>query len=236
MGEARISRLCEPAEGPANMMKTNTRKLRDICDHIRAAFDAKDQAREQALALGREIIRNSADAIRAVHRQQLEQAEELLGKTASLVQKMKGCLKDHPDIYYSGFPQDAQKEYAEALLTMALIRGQEAPDPDEIGVDYSAYLGGLAEAVGEMRRHILDRLRREGGLWGEQMLQLMDEIYYQLVSFDYPQAISGGLKRSTDMMRGVLEKTRGDLTMVARQEQLEKALRELEQKLAEEEE
>jgi translin len=216
------------------MKEQTTKKLRDICDRIRSSFDAKDAAREQALPLAREIIRNSADAIRAVHRQQNDQASELLEKTAALVRKMRECLAEYPDVYFAGFLQDAQKEYAEAIVTVALIGGQEVPAPEEIGVDYVAYLGGLAEAVGEMRRHILDRLRLEGGgSWGEQIIGLMDEIYYQLVSFDYPQAISGGLKRSTDMMRGVLEKTRGDLTMAIQQEQLQKALRELERKLAE---
>lgn len=207
--------------------------LKDICAKIRAKFDLTDQARERALAVSREVIRRSATAIRAIHREEFDFAMETLKETTALVQEMNEALRDYPGIYYAGFAQDAQKEYAEALLTLAMVKRTALPDPDDIGVDYPAFLGGLSDAVGELRRHILDRIRHRDAT-GEEMLDLMDEVYYQLVAFDYPGAISGGLKRTVDVLRSILEKTRGDLTTAIRQQQLEDSLSRLERKLSEE--
>lgn len=209
--------------------------LQKICDKIRKAFDAKDEAREKGLTLSRNVIRNSANAIRAIHRGEFAQAEALVEQSAGMIQQAAKALREYPDVMYAGFVQDAQKEHAEALITMALIRGDPLPDPDRIKVDYAAYLNGMAESVGELRRHILDRVRREDSAWGEEMLATMDDIYYQLVSFDYPAAISGNLKRTTDVTRSILERTRGDLTSALRQFRLQRALRELERKAGEDE-
>jgi len=208
--------------------------LRTICAKIRQNFDLKDRARERALPASREVIRNSANAIRAIHREQFEAARAELAETGKLVKELTEGLQNHPDVYHAGFVQDAQKEYAEALLTLAMVTKAPLPDPDDIGVGYGPYLGGLAEAVGELRRHILDRMRHRDPTWGEDMLDIMDEVYYQLVSFDYPNAVSGGLKRLSDMLRSVLERTRGDLTNAIRQQQLEQALSRLEERLSEE--
>jgi len=210
--------------------------LQKNCDKIRKAFDAKDEAREKGLALSRAVIRNSANGIRAIHRGEFAQAENLAEQSAKMIQQVAKVLKDHPSVMYAGFVQDAQKEHAEALITLALIRGEPIPDPDRIKVEYAPYLGGLAEAVGELRRHILDRVRREDSDWGEEMLAAMDDIYYQLVSFDYPAAVSGNLKRTTDVTRSILERTRGDLTNALRQHRLQRALRELEHAAGEDEE
>ena len=208
--------------------------LRAICAKIRQSFDVKDRARERALPISREVIRNSANAIRAIHREEFDQAHRLIEETGRLVKEMNESLRDCPDVYWAGFVQDAQKEYAEARLTLAMVVKDPLPDPDDIGVGYGAYLGALAEAVGELRRHILDRMRHRDLTWGEEMLDMMDEVYYQLVSFDYPNAVSGGLKRLSDMLRSVLERTRGDLTNAIRQQQLEQALSELEQRISKE--
>jgi len=136
-------------------------------------------------------------------------------------------LKDHPDVYYAGFVHDAQKEHAEARQTYALIRGEPLPSPEHLGVGYAAYLNGLGEAVGELRRHGLDQMRHRDVAWSEGILETMDDIYYALVSFDYPTAISGGLKRTADVTRSLIERTRGDVTNAVRQQQLEKALADL---------
>lgn len=205
--------------------------LKDICAKIRSKFDLIDQAREQGLATSREVIRRSASAIRAIHRDKFDQAKAALEETTALVRAMNAALREHPEVYHAGFAQDAQKEYAEALLTMAMVQRTPLPDPDDIDVDYPAYLGGLADAVGELRRHILDRIRHRDASWGEEMLDMMDEVYYQLVAFDYPEAVSGGLKRTVDVLRSILERTRGDLTTAIRQQQLEEALGRLERRL-----
>ena len=211
-------------------------RLVQVCNKIRGDFDAKDAAREKALALSREVIRNSANAIRSVHRGEFDEARKLLAATGRMVAQARKALKPHPEIYSAGFAQDAQKEYAEARITLALVHREPVPDPDDLKVDYNAYLNGLAEAVGELRRHVLDEMRRAEPSWGEELLTAMDDIYYLLVSFDYPSAITGNLKRSTDVTRSIIEKTRGDLTNAQRQERLERAMRRMEKHIGAERE
>jgi translin len=207
--------------------------LQHIGDKIRVQFDAKDGAREQSLTLSREVIRNSANAIRAVHRQELDEALSLMEETARLLTRINEVLTEHLDVYWAGFVHDAQKEYAESRITYALITHTTLPDPDTLGVCYSAYLNGMGEAVGEMRRHILDQIRTKGAVLSENILLAMDDIYYLLVSMDYPAAISGGLRRTADVTRSIIERTRGDLTTALRSQQLEDAMGRLEEKLKE---
>lgn len=140
-------------------------------------------------------------------------------------------LRSHPDVLYAGFVQDAQKEYAEASTVFALITAAGLPDPDDLGVDYVPYLSGLGEAVGELRRYILDQLRHDRLAHCEEVLAIMENIYGVLVTMDYPDAMTGGLRRTTDAVRGILEKTRGDLTVALRQAHLETELREFERRL-----
>jgi translin len=135
-------------------------------------------------------------------------------------------------VLYAGFVQDAQKEYAEARLTYALVRGLPLAGPEELEVTWPAYLNGLGEAVGELRRYTLDKLRRGDLERGEGLIQAMDDIYDLLVTIDYPDSMTGGLRRTTDLVRGVLEKTRGDLTLAARQEQLERSMKAFEGRLS----
>jgi translin len=213
------------------MTKEVLAELKPICDKIRKQFDAKDTAREKALTRSREVIRNSANAIRAVHRSEYEEAKALMAASAQLLAEVDEALKDHPGIYYAGFVHDAQKEHAEAHQTYALIRGEPLPDPDDLGVGYPAYLNALGEAVGELRRYALDRVRHNESGGGEGVLAAMDEIYYAMVSFDYPTAISGGLKRTADVTRSLIERTRGDITNATRQQRLEAGLAELEARL-----
>jgi len=206
-------------------------ELNAICERIRNNFDEKDAARERGLTLAREVIRNSANAIRAIHRAEYEEANALLDQNASLLAEVNKVLQDHPDVYYAGFVHDSQKEYAEARQTCALIRREPLPRPEDLNVGYAAYLNGLGEAVGELRRHALDRVRHSDISWSEGILGIMDDIYYAMVSFDYPAAISGNLKRTADVTRSLIERTRGDLTNAIRQQQLEAALARLEEKL-----
>jgi translin len=206
--------------------------LKQTCERLRSLFDAKDAAREHALPLARAMIRNSADAIRAIHRGQFAEAEPLLAENRRYLTQIDECLSGYPDVYYAGFVQDGQKEHAEAMITRALIKGEPVPGPEELGVGHVPYLGGLGEAVGELRRHILDEVRARHGEWSEEMLTAMDDIYYLLVSFDYPTAVVGNLKRTTDVARSIIEKTRGDLTNAVRQQRLEEAMRELQADVA----
>ncbi|WP_376795279.1 haloacid dehalogenase [Thermogemmatispora sp.] len=190
-------------------------------------LNQKNTAREQALPRARTLIRYCANSIRAAHRREFAAAEELLAKAAELLAQIGADLREQPDVFYAGFVQDAQKEYAEAAAFLALIQGRALPHPQSLKVDWAPYLNGLGEAVGELRRYVLDRLRHGWLAECEQLLQHMDDIYALLITIDFPDAITGGLRRTTDTTRAILEKTRGDLTVAVRQAQLEEKISEL---------
>jgi len=203
--------------------------LESIADSIRQSFSAKDAARERALPLCREVIRHCSQAIRAVHRQEFEQAKQLLQSAHSLLNEAEQSLTPYSELGNTGFIRDAQKEFAEGSIILALVTGERPPDPDELGIAPAAYLNGLGEAVGELRRYLLDSMRKGDLSRGEELLSAMDDIYNILVTMDFPDAITGGLRRTTDMVRGVLERTRSDLTLVIRQKDLENKLEDFQQ-------
>ena len=202
--------------------------LEPIETWARAELDRKNTAREQALRWSRELVRACANSIRAIHRREFEGAEGLLAEAHELNGRIGALLGGMGDIYWAGYVQDAQKELVEACCTLALVRGADLPAPAELGVAPAAFLNGLAEAVGELRRYVLDMLRRGEVDGCELLLGKMDDIYSLLVTLDYPDALTGGLRRSTDNTRGILEKTRGDLTLALRQEALVQSLRDAE--------
>ncbi len=201
--------------------------LDQVNARVREVFAAKHAAREAALSRCREVIRHASMAIRAIHREERETADGLVGQGRALLEEVRAACAGQPDIYAAGFVHDAQKEYAEAALTVAIIAGEALPSPEALGVEYAAYLNGLAEVVGELRRYLLNGLRHNDLTRSERLLAAMDDIYALLVTVDYPDAITGGLRRTTDVTRGILEKTRGDLTVAAQQRQLAERLPEL---------
>jgi translin len=209
----------------------NTDGLNEIADSARDHFTAKHRAREEALALCRETIRLSANAIRCVHRRDFDAAQELIAKAAANLREIDSALADHRDIFYTGYVHDAQKEYTEAATTLALIAGRPLPTPDDLGVLNAAYMNGLGETVGELRRHLLDSLREGKVDHCEAVLAAMGDIYDVLITMDFPEAITGGLRRTTDAMRGILERTRGDFTMASVQRRLEQKLDEFGKRL-----
>ncbi|MCC7369188.1 MAG: haloacid dehalogenase [Chloroflexi bacterium] len=205
--------------------------LEDIERWARSEFETKNAAREQALAHSRELTRTCANTIRAVHRRDFEQAQTLLNAARTLSERLTADLAPHPDLFYTGYVQDAQKEFVEATYTLAMLSGSAFPEPLSLGVAAAPFLNGLAETVGELRRYVLDKLRR-GELGGaDELLQTMDDIYSLLVTIDYPDALTGGLRRTTDSTRGILERTRGDLTFALRQQELENSLARVEQSI-----
>jgi len=205
-----------------------TDNLDSIAEQIRNSFSAKDTAREKVLPLCRETIRHCSNAIRAVHRQEFDQAKGLLQSAHNLLKEIEQAIADHSELRTTGFIRDAQKEFAEGSITLALVTEKQPPTPDELGVDFTAYLNGLGEAVGELRRYLLDSMRKGDLSRGEELLSAMDDIYNILVTMDFPDAITGGLRRTTDVVRSILEKTRSDLTLVIRQKDLEGRLGEFE--------
>jgi translin len=205
--------------------------LQSIGERARAHLEEKNAARDEALQLSRTLIRHCAHAIRAVHRDEREPARQELEAARLLVDRLKSGLAPYPDLYFAGYTQDALKEFAEANIVSALVGGEALPEPEALGVDPAAYLGGLGEAAGELRRRTLDVLRHDGIEEAERLLAAMDDIYDLLVTVDYPDAITGGLRRITDMVRGVVERTRGDLTTTHQQLALKSALRDVDGKL-----
>ncbi len=212
-------------------METVGDQLDPIMERVRAVFADKNAARERALPLCRDAIRHSANAIRAVHREEFEQAEQLAAEAGRQLAEAKVALRSHQETYFAGFVHDAQKEYAEASITLAVIAGRPLPLPDGLDVELPAYLNGLGEAVGELRRHLLDKLRSGDVEHCEGILAAMDDMYSVLVTMDYPDAMTGGLRRTTDSVRGILERTRGDLTVSVRQRELERRLASFEERL-----
>lgn len=207
-------------------------RLDVITERIGTYLEVKNKARDQALARSRELIRYCANSIRATHRAEYDEAAQLLATARQAARQMVSDLTDHPDLYYTGYTQDALKEFAEASITFALITDRPLPTPEELDVLPAAYLNGLGEAMGELRRYVLDVMRHAEGVERcERMLQAMEDVYSVLATIDYPDTLTGGLRRTTDMVRGVLERTRGDLTVAARQEVLQQALHDLERRI-----
>ena len=211
-------------------MSRLTDKLDSIADRIRESFSAKDAAREKVLPLCRESIRYCGNAIRAVHRQELDQARALLQSARKLLNEADQTVTDDNELRRTGFFRDAQKEFTEGSITLALVTGEQIPDPEELGVDFVAYLHGLSDAIGEVRRYLLDSMRKGDLSRGEELLSAMDDIYNILVTMDFPDAITGGLRRATDVVRGVLERTRSDLTLAISQKDLENRLQKFDTK------
>lgn len=206
--------------------------LSTFSDQIRERMDARMAAREKGLPASRQAIRNCANSIRATHRGDNSLAEELMQQARAQLDVAQEAMRPFPMIYYAGFLQDAEKEYAEAKATAALIHGDPIPGPDELNVGDAPYLNGLTEAIGELRRHILDIMRHGKLDRGEELLDVMDEIYYVLIAMDYPDAITGGLRRSTDVARSIMERTRSDLSLTLVQRNLQDAIAAHSQRLA----
>lgn len=207
--------------------------LNTIADSIRTVFTTKNSARDIAISSSRELIRHCAECIRAVHRREWETTDAKLVIIQEGAGQLRATVAEYADLYHAGYTQDALKEVAEAFITAAIIRNQPLPTPESLAIEHATYLNGLAEAATELRRFILDILRRKDGDSdeAERLLNWMDAIYDQLVTFDFPDAITNGLRRQTDIVRGVLERTRGDLTMTLRQQRMQEALQRFEARI-----
>ena len=208
--------------------------LSELNSRVHQNFEALNQAREQALLQARQLTRLCANTIRALHRSEMETAHHNLQEANKIAAGLQRLLADYPVLLYADYTQDALKEYVEASLTCAIIEDRSLPSPEELKVEYSTYLNGMAEVTGELRRRCLDILRQGYSEEAERLLGWMDEIYNLLVTVDYPDALTGGLRRQTDLVRGIVERTRADLTLSLREERLQKALERASNRLPEE--
>lgn len=207
------------------------RGMKEICDNIRVRFDETDRARERSLDYSRQIIRNSGDAIKAIHRGEWEAADSLVSEIQAMVKQVNEMLSDMPDIYYAGYVGNAQAEFAEVSVLRAVLRETDIPTPHELKIEDAAYLNGVGDAVGELRRHILDLIRTSRPEEGERYLDVMDEFYTELMSFDYPDAITHGLRKKTDVARSLIERTRGDLTNALEIQNLQESMERFEKNI-----
>ena len=199
-------------------------ELAGLSERLSARLDAATSAREKGLASSREAIRFCGNAIRALHRYEHDVALDLLGQADKRIRAAREALVDFPDLLNAGFIHDAEKELAEGRITYALVNDEPFPTPDDVGVDHTAFLKGMAESIGELRRHILDLMRQGELKRCEQLLRSMDDMYFVLVSMDYPDGVTHGLRRLTDIARSIIERTRGDFTTSSIQSSLRDAL------------
>ncbi len=210
--------------------------LEALSDRIRESFERQNKLRDEALAQSRNLTRHAARAIRAIHRNDADLAREHLNQADNLAEALREGLTEDPDLYYSGYTQDALKEYCEAHLTVTTILNQEWPSPEDLHVPFATYLNGFSEVVGELRRRIMDIMREGHSPEVERLLDVMDEIYAQLVTMDFPDALTYGLRRRTDIARSIIERTQADVTISYRQQQLEKRLTDFSDQLSQFEE
>ncbi len=186
--------------------------LEKLAQQAQTDFESENTVRDQALYKSRELIRLCSQAIRAGHRNAWDNAHTLLAQANEVAQDLQTVLPSHPKLYYAGYTQDALKEWVEAHLTLAFLCDSMPPEPNSLDVPYSTYLNGLCEAASELRRRCLDVMRQEDMQEAERLLESMDAVYDVLMAFNQPNAVTGGLRRRVDQLRGVLERTRGDLT------------------------
>lgn len=198
--------------------------LEQIAAKAQETFTEKNVIRERALQYSRSIIRLSANAIRSIHRRETTKAKDLISEAANYINQTNTILQTNPEIYYAGYLAEARKEFSEANITMALLLQQPLPQPEELEVNIIDYLKGMGDSVGEVRRYILDSLRRDEWQQCEDAMEIMDQIYTLLVTLDFPEGVTGGLRNTNDMVRKTLERTRGDFTVAFRQKRLEDIL------------
>jgi translin len=198
--------------------------LAEIGQTLLARLDASNQSRDRALNEGRQVVRMAANAIRALHRGELDSARATLEDAEAMLSALLDSLDDASGIRWAGYVQDAMKEYAEAHLALAFVTSESIPAPESLKIDDAPYLNALAESASELRRLTLDSLRAGRFPEAERLLAIMDEVYDYLVTVDYPDGLTGGLRRTTDALRAVLERTRGDLTLTGAQDRLHAAL------------
>jgi len=211
--------------------RVNNSELKRVEEMAQSFFSEIHDVREKALRLSREIVRNSANTIRLTHRGQFKEARKMLSTISVLVKQTNQIRDAYPQVFYAGYIEDALKEFVEASTTLAIIDGNRLPGPSDLSVTPVPYLNGLADTVGELRRYILDALRGNNIDKTENLLDLMDDIYMLLISIDFPDAVTRGLRRSADQTRGLLERTRGDLTVALRQRHLETRMVKLEKSI-----
>jgi translin len=196
-----------------------------IVSGLREQAQAMHEAREAGLAKCRILIQTSAKCIRHVHRHQFDEAGKLLGQAKAIAKEARDALQPFGSLYYAGYLHDAEKEMVEAAAVLAIVHDQPYPTSEELQVGIMAYLNGMGEAASEVRRYCLDEMRHGDLAKSETILGHMETIYDDLITFDFADSMTGGLRRTCDALRAVIERTRSDLTQTVSQQELVRELR-----------
>lgn len=196
-----------------------------IAADIRAKAQLMHSARETGLATCRRLIQTSAKCIRHIHRHQFAEAEAFLVEARAISAEARKALEPYPELYFAGYLHDAEKEMVEASAVLAMVQNRPFPSPDELGVLPMSYLNGMGEAASECRRFALDEMRKGRLEKAEDILSQMESIYDELITFDFPDGMTGGLRRTCDALRAVIERTRSDLTATTSQQELIRELK-----------
>ncbi len=184
--------------------------LEEIGAELEAYLDEKERVREETLRVSREILKLSARTIAAMHRGAFVDGDVL--RIIDLCKQLKKDLRDHKDMWHSGAVANSLQEAAEAAIVHALLKNERLPHPDDLAVTYPAYLLGLCDAVGELRRFALTALKDGRTDDAEMYLERMDRIFAVISQYHYPKAIVP-VKVKQDQARGIIERTRGDVAL-----------------------
>lgn len=207
------------------MNRTDEQNWADNVDSMKTTMETMHRARERALTQCRQIIQTASKCIRHVHRHQYDQARTLLEEAKEIAVRTRGELRDHPELLFAGYLQDAEKERVEAAAVLAMALSEPIPSAEVLAVEAAPYLNGMGEAASECRRYVLDEMRKGRHAEAERLLGQMEMVYDDLITFDYPDSLTGGLRRTCDALRAVIERTRSDLTLTHSQQELLSELR-----------
>ncbi|NVM55165.1 MAG: haloacid dehalogenase [Candidatus Helarchaeota archaeon] len=204
-----------------------------IFEKIKKKLDIDDKNRETTLKISRQSIRFCQEAVRATHRGEFKKAREKLNESHKLIQEAEENIKKvNPRLYYKGYITDMHQEFVEASLFLTFMEGgTEIPDPGTLNVSNYAYLQGLGDVIGELRRHSLNAVRNEKVKEAENCLAIMEEIYNILHTLDYPEGLIPGIRRKVDRARGLTEKTRSELAYFQHGNKLVKSMNQLQKTL-----
>lgn len=196
-----------------------------IASEIKLELEKRHLVREEVLKKSRVLIQTCSKAIKLIHRRDFDAASAMIAEARGYSSEMRNAAAGHPEVLYAGYIQDSEKEMVEAAGLLALVSGQSYPTPESMGVGLTSYLNGMGEAASEVRRYVLDDMRAGKFAQAEAMMARMESVYDELTTFDFPDSVTGGLRRTCDALRAVIERTRSDLTLTALQQELVQELR-----------
>ncbi len=186
--------------------------MKNIFSKIIDVLDKLDEDREEILRKSRVIIKDCSIAIKSIHREENKSYQDIILKIKNELDVLKNLIIKNPGHFYK-YLKTPEQEYTEAIVLFSIIQNQKIPTHIDLNVDALHYILGLADVIGELRRYILDNIRKSRIDVINDILEKMDELYTYLFSLDYPSGMTKDLRHKTDVARNIIEKTRGDITL-----------------------